>query len=120
MLFITLIDINKETILKDYFKNNNNDAEKYIRFQKFYKWDSENKLLFKNEQIIKLTNKEKELLDFFIKHINNNISREIIYSSFPDSSFTYNSLLSLIKRLRKRTSADFIETVYSKGYILKQ
>lgn len=116
LLFITLSSIQDEPLLEKYYKNKS--VAKHIEYksiQNIYQWDSYTKTLLKNNTIIELSKSEKELLSILIKNINSPVSKENIIE-YLDKQMSDNSLLSMVKRVRKKTTNDFIKNIYSKGY----
>ena len=116
LLYITLISLEDEEELKSYYNDKFKlKQKKYIRVHKTYQWDLSSRILLKKGELIDLSNNEKKLLSILINNINSSVSKEFIYKKF-DTKITSNSLISIIKRIRKKTSYDFITTIYSNGY----
>ncbi|EKN42559.1 DNA-binding response regulator, partial [Clostridium botulinum CFSAN001627] len=69
---------------------------------------------------IQLTNKEFELLNFFVENKNNVISREqILISIWGEDYFGSDRVIDdTIRRLRKKMDKLDLETVYGYGYKL--
>lgn len=114
-LFITLVDLQKEDVPKEYFKEK--QKEKILNIKNDYKWYEDIKCLSKNNRLVNFTEKENFLVSLLIKHINSTVSCDIIKSNFKEN-ISNDSLLSMIKRIRKKTSSDFISTVYNNGYVI--
>ncbi|MFE4029287.1 response regulator transcription factor [Priestia sp. YIM B13551] len=76
-----------------------------------------------NGNNIHLTNKQLELLHYFMKQPNQIISKENIYINVwghePSEIGTTNPLEVNIKRLRAAIGIDYIKTVRGKGYVLE-
>lgn len=116
ILFITLINLNQEIELEKFYKKKFTAKEtSFIKIQDKYLWDKTTSTLLEDNKVINLSMKERKLLKILIKNINNSVSKEHIYKYF-DFEITYDSLLSMIKRIRKKTSFNFIKSIYSSGY----
>jgi len=73
-----------------------------------------------NEKEIRLTKKEKLLINLFLTKKNQIISYESIESYVWEGNFaSLESIRSLIRRLRKIIEKDYIQTVVDSGYIFK-
>jgi len=86
-----------------------------------YTWDKKNKQLYKDTDIVILTNKEHALLEILCKSPNIPISKEqIIYTlwSGSDTQYAVSNLKTLIKNIRKKISAELIVSVYGTGYMV--
>lgn len=118
LLFIVLIDLNKECIIKEYYQKNFTFSKEFIHITETYQWNKENKILFKGNTQIELSNNEQKLVNLLINNLNHCITYDEIKSIF-NKTVTYNSLLLTVKRIRQKTENSFIKTVYSKGYIIK-
>lgn len=120
LLSITLIEINDHNPVVKLLKKQLNPNSPYIEIQESLKWDKNSSTLFFNERKIKLTLNEEKLIKLLITNINATVPYEAIYSYFEDENITYNSLCSLIKRIRKKTTNKFITTNYSLGFSINQ
>ena len=118
LLYITLTNINSEDRVKSYFYNSNK-IENYMQIQDIYKWSHSHEVLIKNDEKVMLSQKEKKVVSLLIKNIDTIVSQKYIINIFTNENMTYNSLLLIIKRIRAKTSHNFIESVYSKGYMIK-
>ncbi|ACO84948.1 response regulator transcription factor [Clostridium botulinum] len=85
-----------------------------------YKISKRQRAVFFGEKEIQLTNKEFELLNFFVENRNNVISREqILISIWGDDYFGSDRVIDdTIRRLRKKMDKLDLETVYGYGYKL--
>ena len=73
-----------------------------------------------NDQEIRLTKKEKLLMNLFLSKKNQVITYETIENYVWEGNFvTLESIRSLIRRLRKILDKEFIQTVIDTGYIFK-
>jgi len=106
LLFITLIHIDDEKFIPK------NIDKKYKPFV----WDMKYKILIKNNSYVKLTNNEKKVICVLIKNIDQVSSYSFILQKEELSHLTKSALISIIKRIRKKTSKNFIETVHLSGY----
>ena len=84
-------------------------------------YDETTKELKKNNQNIKLTSKEEELLEIFLKNMNKEVSREKIASKLS-IDVNLRSIDVLVTRLRKKITSTnnitFLKTIRGKGYKL--
>ncbi|MCU0535684.1 MAG: response regulator transcription factor [Hydrococcus sp. Prado102] len=84
--------------------------------------DSENQVAYRQERTIHLSEKEIQLLSFFMQHPGQLLTHEQIYQSLWAENEQPNSnvLAALIRLLRRKIEADgespLIHTVYGKGY----
>ena len=106
-LLITLIDIDKERILKQYFHKKDSSLKYLITIGSTYHWDKFNLILLKHGEIVSLTQKEKNLINIFLKYKNSILSYEDIFQYLGDAKLSKNALLSMIKRIRKKTDENF-------------
>ncbi|KEJ04287.1 transcriptional regulator [Clostridium botulinum A2B7 92] len=85
-----------------------------------YKISKRQRAVFFGEKEIQLTNKEFELLNFFVENRNNVISREqILTSIWGEDYFGSDRVIDdTIRRLRKKMDKLDLETVYGYGYKL--
>ncbi|ENK0838381.1 response regulator transcription factor [Clostridium botulinum] len=85
-----------------------------------YKISKRQRAVFFGEKEIQLTNKEFELLNFFVENRNNVISREqILISIWGEDYFGSDRVIDdTIRRLRKKMDKLDLETVYGYGYKL--
>lgn len=119
LLFITLIDLEKESIPQKYFlQKNHTDLKNYILIQKKYYWHQNYELLIKDSSMVHLTEIEKQFISLLTKNLDCCLNLEQIQTFFEKHALNQNSLLSLIKRIRKKTSKEFIKNYYGKGYII--
>ncbi|NJP21371.1 MAG: response regulator transcription factor, partial [Hydrococcus sp. CRU_1_1] len=84
--------------------------------------DSENQVAYRQERTIHLSEKEIQLLSFFMQHPGQLLTHEQIYQYLWTNNEQPNSnvLAALIRLLRRKIEADgelpLIHTVYGKGY----
>ncbi|SHJ26979.1 two-component system, OmpR family, response regulator CssR [Clostridium cavendishii DSM 21758] len=85
-----------------------------------YKIIKSQRAIFLDKEEIQLTNKEFELLNYFIENKNNVVSREqILTSVWGDDYFGSDRVIDdTIRRLRKKMEKLNLETVYGYGYKL--
>ncbi|NOQ30940.1 MAG: response regulator [Helicobacteraceae bacterium] len=80
-------------------------------------WNNERKQLFKNKQRIQLTNNEELFVSYLIKYKNVSVSYEDIHNHiYVLDTFSKGSLSSIVKRLRQKTSKEFVQSAYNFGY----
>ncbi|RHW63462.1 DNA-binding response regulator [Clostridium botulinum] len=102
-----------------YGKSNNSTVDIITNIGQ-YKISKKQRTVFFEEKEIQLTNKEFELLNFFIENKNNVISREqILISIWGEDYFGSDRVIDdTIRRLRKKMDKLDLETVYGYGYKL--
>lgn len=102
-----------------YGKSNNSTVDIITNIGQ-YKISKKQRTVFFEEKEIQLTNKEFELLNFFIENKNNVISREqILISIWGEDYFGSDRVIDdIIRRLRKKMDKLDLETVYGYGYKL--
>jgi len=82
-------------------------------------YDTLNKTLFINKEIIKLTKNEQLLLQLFAKHQKRTINyQEIENYIWSYDGMSMDALRSLVRALRKKLQGDFIDNVSGIGYRL--
>lgn len=102
--------------LKDCVKNLDSNKSNIMDLGNDFIYDNYNKCLFKNNNIISLTNKELLFLDFLLKNHNCSLSYEDINTNVWSGAMTHDSLRSLVKELRKKTYKELIKNVSGIGY----
>lgn len=79
------------------------------------------KEVFVDNNVIKLTSKEFEILYLFIKYPNKVFSKKNIYETVWKDSYAYDddTINTHISNIRKKIDSELIETVWKMGYKLK-
>ena len=91
-----------------------------IYFDENCYFDFKSSLLVINGFEIRLTKKEKLLINLFLSKKNQVITYETIENYVWEGSFvSLESIRSLIRRVRKILNKEFIQTVIETGYIFK-
>ena len=86
------------------------------------KLDLENQLAYRNERAIELSDKESQLLAYFMRHPNQVLTHEQIYQYLwkEDEQPSSNALAAQVRLLRRKVEAELepplIHTVYGRGY----
>jgi two-component system, OmpR family, manganese sensing response regulator len=86
------------------------------------KLDLENQLAYRHERAIELSDKESQLLAYFMRHPNQVLTHEQIYQYLwkEDEQPSSNALAAQIRLLRRKIEAELepplIHTVYGRGY----
>ena len=66
---------------------------------------------------VNLTKKEKKFLTLLLKHKKQVVNYELIESHlYPESQMSMESLRSLVKRIRSKTTKDIIQNIKDEGY----
>lgn len=110
----------KSTILLGLYKINANDQEhvndEYIHIGFNYYYDLQNRNLYFNNQPLRLSIKEKLLLEMLIDARGNIIPFNTIeYTLWPDGPISDSTLRTLVYRLRTKLDHKLIETIPSVG-----
>ncbi|RLA81827.1 MAG: DNA-binding response regulator [Epsilonproteobacteria bacterium] len=80
-------------------------------------WDSSQKQLYINENQIKLSSHELLFLECLIKAKNSTVSYEYIHNFVYDTTeFSKDAIISMVKRLRQKTSKNIVMASYKVGY----
>jgi len=102
-------------------EKNRKELGNIIDLKNCYIYSMDTKLFTINDEIIPLTKKEKELLEFLIKNSNNVISydlfRQIVWN---DKIVADSTIREIILRLRKKAPLLHIENIVGLGYIFKK
>jgi DNA-binding response OmpR family regulator len=99
-----------------------NDAVPVLTFQQFT-MDLFARTLYANDVHVRLTNKEYDLLYFFLRHKNSIISKEKLAQEvwevpeIPLSNIIEATVKNLRKRLEEHSPKSFIKTIYGEGYV---
>ena len=106
-----------EKLDSEFHKNINNDMT--ILDKEFSFNHNTSQLLF-NNNVVKLTKKEKELFQLLLEYRNSLVSSVVIeLEIWPEQPSSATRIRSLISRLRAKLNHKFIETSSSEGYIFK-
>ena len=100
--------------------NKKSDSSKVIKLNDGYVYNIKQKTLTLNNEYINLTKKEAELLDLFCKHLNQNISYEMMQEFIWDSKeIALSTIRDTVSRLKNKVPKLFIENISNYGYVLK-
>lgn len=106
----------KEVILQAI---DNISDDNYIKLNNSYIWDIDKKHLLQEEKKIELTSYENAFLEILILRINENVSYEDIHSHiYSIEDYSQNALFTIVKRVRKKTTKDFVKSSFKYGYII--
>lgn len=81
-----------------------------------FSFDSSSKMLYKKDKLIKLTKKELELLELFIKNKSTYISLEHIEQNIWEENTTSDAIRMVIVGLRKKLYTKLFENLKGLGY----
>jgi len=94
-----------------------------VRLHADYSFDMIDKILYKKEEIVELSVHEQKLMVMLCEHPNHYFSAvdifNHIYYDQVEKEFSYDSVKSLIKRLRKKLPEESILNAQSCGYCIK-
>lgn len=99
-------------------KNLDSRKSNIITLKNDYVFDKYNKSLFKNGEIVSLSNKETALLDLFINNENKVLTYEEIDKSIWNENMSQDVLRTVIKQLRRKTYKELIKNISGIGYRL--
>jgi DNA-binding response OmpR family regulator len=89
-----------------------------------YSWNTQLGSLYKDENSVKLSASERAILNVLIKNPSQVFSKEDLFNIITtydlDKEFSYDSIRSIIKRLRQKTYGEIITNVYGQGYRIDQ
>lgn len=107
-------------LLERIYGNVNNETIDVMERIGEYKISQRQRTVFLQDEEIQLTNKEFELLNYFVENKNSVVSREqILVSVWGEDYFGSDRVVDdTIRRLRKKVDKLNIETVYGYGYKL--
>ena len=94
--------------------------DNFICFDENCYFDFKSSALWCNNQEIRVTKKEKLLLNLFLSHKNKLVTFDAIESYVWEGNVTtLESIRSLIRRVRKLLPKEYIQTIVDGGYIFK-
>ncbi|MDD2790424.1 MAG: response regulator transcription factor [Sulfurimonas sp.] len=108
-----------EKIATDLYRN----SEKLVKLDEAIYFNLTSKKLYNQNIEIKLSKKERDLLELFIKNLDKATSiEEIMACCWSDfySNVSIESVKSLVSNLRKKLPKESVSNVYGVGYMLKK
>lgn len=99
-------------------KNLDSRKSNIVTLKNDFIFDKYNKSLFKDEEIVPLSNKEVALLDLLIQNENKVLTYEDIDKNIWNENMSQDVLRTIIKQLRKKTYKELIKNVSGIGYRL--
>lgn len=116
--FIKSLNYANEIIdtLRNCQENIDSKKSNIIKLNNDFIYDSYNKTLFKNEQIVSLTKRENSFLYFLLKNSSKASTYEEINKEIWKNKMSPDALRSLVKEIRKKTYKDLIKNVSGIGY----
>lgn len=98
----------------------NLSKDNYINLNNNYLWNIDKKILLLDGKQIELTNNENTFIEILVSKLNQKVSyEEIHYYIYNLKEFSQDALFSIAKRIRKKTTKDFIKSSFKYGYILE-
>ncbi|MBP9491011.1 MAG: response regulator transcription factor [Aliarcobacter sp.] len=94
------------------------NKQKQSKLKEDFIFDNNSLSLYKNNTLISLTKREKELFYLLIKHKNQLVTTQDLKEKLWDSEVNDEALRTFIKRVRIKTSKDLIENVSGQGYLI--
>ncbi len=82
-----------------------------------YFWDTQDRLLYKYNELVKLSRYELLFIECLVKSRHRSVSYEAIHNFVYDmQDYSKDAISSLVKRLRKKTDKDMIISSHGEGY----
>ena len=94
------------------------NKQKQSKLKEDFIFDNNSLSLYKNNSLISLTKREKELFYLLIKHKNQLVTTQDIKENLWKNEVNDEALRTFIKRVRIKTSKDLIENVSGQGYLI--
>lgn len=94
------------------------NKQKQSKLKEDFIFDNNSLSLYKNNTLISLTKREKELFYLLIKHKNQLVTSQDLKEKLWDSEVNDEVLRTFIKRVRIKTSKDLIENISGQGYLI--
>ena len=94
------------------------DKQKQSKLKEDFIFDNNSFSLYKNNTLISLTKREKELFYLLIKHKNQLVTTKDLKEKLWNSEVNDEVLRTFIKRVRIKTSKELIENISGQGYLI--
>lgn len=94
------------------------NKQKQSKLKEDFIFDNNSLSLYKNNTLISLTKREKELFYLLIKHKNQLVTTKDLKENLWNDEVNDEALRTFIKRVRIKTSKDLIENVSGQGYLI--
>ena len=94
------------------------NKQKQSKLKEDFIFDNNSLSLYKNNSLISLTKREKELFYLLIKHKNQLVTTKDLKENLWNDEVNDEALRTFIKRVRIKTSKDLIENVSGQGYLI--
>jgi DNA-binding response OmpR family regulator len=94
------------------------NKQKQSKLKEDFIFDNNSLSLYKNNNLISLTKREKELFYLLIKHKNQLVTTKDLKENLWSDEVNDEALRTFIKRVRIKTSKDLIENVSGQGYLI--
>lgn len=94
------------------------NKQKQSKLKEDFIFDNNSLSLYKNNSLISLTKREKELFYLLIKHKNQLVTTKDLKENLWSDEVNDEALRTFIKRVRIKTSKDLIENVSGQGYLI--
>ncbi|OCL81943.1 response regulator transcription factor [Arcobacter porcinus] len=107
--------------IEQQIKNHFQSSEDLIELNLDYKFSIKKMALYKNENLIELSQKELELVSFLVQNRGFFVSIESLHDNvWENKEISYADIRMCIKRVREKTSNDFIITKRFLGYKIEK
>lgn len=115
------IEINLYIALKKHHNINlKKEKNLLLNISSKFKFDLKEKILYENNRIQDITNKEKEILFLLCENINSNISYDMFRENIWDGNVSDSTIRDTIFRLRKKVPDLDIKSITGIGYRLQK
>ena len=94
------------------------NKQKQSKLKEDFIFDNNSLSLYKNNTLISLTKREKELFYLLIKHKNQLVTTKDLKENLWSDEVNDEALRTFIKRVRIKTSKELIENVSGQGYLI--
>ncbi len=97
-------------------------SKKLLKINKDYKYSLEQKLLYNNSSLVKLSKKEMQLLDILVKNVGKIVTiKECKLALWNDENKSDTTFRTVMKRLKDKVSKnDFILSLKGQGYTIEK
>ena len=117
-----MMEILKKAKIEVLKEKEENKSKKLLKINKDYKYSVEQKLLYNNSSLVKLSKKEMQLLDVLVKNIGKIVTiKECKLALWNDENKSDTTFRTVMKRLKDKISInDFILSLKGQGYTIEK
>lgn len=97
------------------------NKNKIVKLNKYFTFDMNSKNLFENNNLVKLTKREREFIFLLIKNKKEFVSNELMGKHlWEEEIISLERIRTFIKRLRQKTSKELIKNISGQGYLISK